>query len=392
LKEEKFMSHHVATRVAFLPFVIAAVAAAWSGCNATTGGTGFGGSTTTAGTGGNNTGTGGAGTAGGTNTGTGGGSIIDLDAGDSDVIEILDDASTCVGTNAAAQQIPVDMIVLFDRSGSMDDGVKWPQAKAGLKTFIQDPASAGISVGLLYFPNDNADDCIPADYAQLEVPLGVLPGNAQPLVSYIDAKDIGGATPTWGALKGTLQYATAYQTTNPTHKVVVVLATDGDPTECTIEDIATIAALAKSAHNYNGVQTYALAMSGATVSALDQIAAAGGTTKSYDITTNVSGFSAAMASIRNKAAACEFIIPPPPAGQQLDTGKINVNYTPSGSTTKVTLPNVVSAAACGNSSAWYYDNNVSPKKVLLCPKACAKIQADPGAQVNVAFGCKTQQG
>jgi hypothetical protein len=389
LKEEKFMRHHVATRVAILPFAIAAALAAWSGCNATTSGNNFGGSSTT-GAGGNLGGGGGANT--GTGTGTGGGNIIDLDAGDSDVIEILDDASTCSGTNAAAQQIPLDMVVLFDRSGSMDDGVKWPQAKAGLKAFIQDPNSAGISVGLLYFPNDNSDDCVPADYATPEVPVAALPGNATTLVNYIDAKAIGGATPTWGALKGTLQFATAYQSANPTHKVVVVLATDGDPTECAIEDIATIAALAKSAHNYNGVQTYALAMAGATVSALDQIAAAGGTSQSYDITTNVSGFSTAMNSIRSKAAACEFIIPPAPAGQTLDPGKVNVNYTASGSTTKVTLPNVVSAAACGNSTAWYYDNNVNPKKVLLCPKACTKIQADPGAQVNVAFGCKTQQG
>lgn len=382
------MSHHVATRVAILPIAIAATIAAWSGCTATTTGNNFGGSSTN-GSGGTNAGGGGSATV---TTGTGGGPIIDLDAGDSDVIEILDDASTCTGTNAAAQQIPLDMVVLFDRSGSMDDGVKWPQAKAGLKKFIQDPNSAGISVGLLYFPNDQSDDCVPADYATPEVPVAPLPGNAATLVSYIDAKDIGGATPTWGALKGTLQFATAYQTNNPTHKVVVVLATDGDPTECSITDTATIAALAKSAHNYNGVQTYTLAMAGATVSALDQIAAAGGTGQSYDITTNVSGFSAAMNSIRSKAAACEFIIPPAPAGQQLDPGKVNVNYTPSGSTTKVTLPNVVSAAACGNSTAWYYDNNVAPKKIFLCPKACTKIQADTGAQVNVAFGCKIQQG
>ena len=62
---------------------------------------------------------------------------------------------------------------------------------------------------------------------------------------------------------------------------------------------------------------------------------------------------------------------------------------PGGATTADTLPNVLTKAACGTKTAWYYDDNASPTKIVLCPSACAKVQADTEALVDVLFGCKT---
>jgi len=52
------------------------------------------------------------------------------------------------------------------------------------------------------------------------------------------------------------------------------IATDGDPTACAITDTPTIANLAKSARNYNGVFTYVIAVSGSIIANVNKIAAA----------------------------------------------------------------------------------------------------------------------
>ena len=368
-------------RFAFFSLALASAAAAWTGCTATATNNAF----TSSGGGG---GSGGAAQSSSTSSGSGGGEIS-FDAGQNDANQQLEDSGVCTGTSAQAALIPLDMIILLDRSGSMS-GTKWDGATAALKNFIGDTASAGIGVGLVYFPNDNADDCVYMDYANLDVAVGVLPGNAPALVTSIDGHSAnGGLTPTHGALKGVLYAATSYQDANPTHKVVVVIATDGDPTSCAETSATAIANLAKSAHNYNGVETYVIAVQGSTLANLNQLAVAGGTTKAYDVTSDVTLFAAKMAEIRSKALACEVAIPPPPMNQQLDPAKVNVNYTPGGQTTPTPLPNVLTAAQCGNSAAWYYDDNADPKKIMLCPAACQTVQADPTASISVVFGCKT---
>ena len=83
-------------------------------------------------------------------------------------------------------------------------------------------------------------------------------------------------TPTHPALDGSLMFAIAHQDANPDRVVIVALVTDGMPTECSTS-IPSIAALASSAYNYNGVRTYVVGLPGAIPAALDLIAASGGT-------------------------------------------------------------------------------------------------------------------
>jgi len=260
---------------------------------------------------------------------------------------------------------------------------------AALKSFFQDAANTGIGAGIVYFPNFNADDCNPLDYENLDVAIGDLPANAPSLVASINANMPHGGTPTWGAPKRALQKATAYQDLNPNDKVIVVFASDGDPTSCSITDIPSIAAIASGARNYNGVQTYVIAMAGATLANLDQIAVAGGTMQAYDVTGSVQQFSQKMQDIRKAALTCEFIIPPPPPGQTLDPTLVNVEYTPMGSGSPQSLPEADNAADCNGQPGWYYDDPAMPTKILLCPSSCNTVQADLNAKVNVAFGCKS---
>ena len=184
--------------------------------------------------------------------------------------------------------------------------------------------------------------------------------------------------------------ATAYQDAHPKHKVVVVLSTDGEPNSCGLTTIDNIAALAKSARNYNGVLTYVIGVEGSIIANLNKIAAAGGTNEAYDITNDINEFSAKIEDIRASALACQFEIPPPPNGEVLDPDKVNFSYTPKGVGTPKVLLRADDLADCAGQPGWFYDSNGAPTKIVLCPASCSTVQADSDAKIEAQFGCKTQ--
>jgi hypothetical protein len=63
----------------------------------------------------------------------------------------------CAAKISTAQAVPLDMIIMLDTSSSMLDPTatqvtKWDAVKAALESFLTDQASAGIGVGLQFFP------------------------------------------------------------------------------------------------------------------------------------------------------------------------------------------------------------------------------------------------
>ena len=366
-------------RPIFVSFTLTSLAAAWWGCTASpaaqttatsssSGAGGAGGSTVSASS---------------SSTGGAGGIAIMNDGGN------VDEGGACTSTSAAAEHLQLDIIFVIDRSGSMS-GPKWIGTTAALKTFFNDPASATIGAGMVYFPNHKPDECVPTDYEGLDVAINTLPFNAFPLTNSIPADANGVGTPTWGALKGALMAATAYQDAHPKHKVNVVLATDGEPNGCGNATIANIATLAKSALNYNGVHTYVIGVVGSVIPTLDKIAQAGGTTAAYDVTNDINEFSAKMEEIRSAAIGCDFGIPPPPDGKQLDPGKVNFAYTPKGVGTPKVLLRADDLADCNGKPGWYYDSNLTPTRLILCPASCTTVQGDSLAKVDVLFGCTSE--
>jgi Mg-chelatase subunit ChlD len=359
----------------FVSLTLAWIAAAWVGCAKSSGGNTTGTSSTSSSSSSGNGGSGGA-----------GGNDVDFDAGGGGKAE---DSGACVTTSAEARRVPLDVIFIIDRSGSMK-GQIWDGTKAALTTFFNDPASAGIGAGLAYFPSQKGDMCNPTNYADLDVPIGVLPANAFALTNSMPFEPLGWATPMYSGLKGVLMAATAYQESHPTHKVIVVLATDGNPSsQCKPTTIDAIAGLAKGALDYNGVRTYVIGISGATIANLDEIAEAGGTTAAYDITKDISEFSAKTAEIRTEALGCDFEIPPPPNDQELDPDRVNFTYMPKGMGSPKILPRADDLADCNGQPGWYYDTNVGPTKIFLCPASCATVKADSNAKVSVLFGCNS---
>jgi hypothetical protein len=340
-------------------------------------------------------------------------------------------APACAGQSFNGQRQPLDIYLMLDRSGSMNEYTgsdptnKWQAVTAALSTFVQQPLE-GTSVGLQYFGIPAAscgsrsctrdsdcdvcggicllgscrsfgwdtDSCNAADYARPEVEIGPLASTAPLVIASMAAQTPSRSTPTSAALQGAVDHARAWASAaqNAGHATLVVLATDGDPTECdtNLDHINAIAAGGLSASP--SVRTFVIGV-GDLKDNLDGIAKAGGTGAAYIVSTGSSvtdQFLKALNDIRGKTVGCSYAIPAPPAGQALDFGLVNVEYQPGNGGAKVTLGKTAGAASCGASAhAWYYNDAAAPTSIVLCPSTCSTIEADATASVRIVLGCQS---
>ena len=87
---------------------------------------------------------------------------------------------------------------------------------------------------------------------------------------------------------------------------------------------------------------------------------------------------------------CEWEIPPPPDGEELDPDLVNVDFFDGTETHAIGY--VSSADRCSLvAQGWYYDDAVAPASILVCPQTCEWIQGRPGAQIVIKFGCETEE-
>lgn len=92
--------------------------------------------------------------------------------------------------------------------------------------------------------------------------------------------------------------------------------------------------------------------------------------------------------IEGTQLTCEWTIPDPPPGEEIDPERVNVVYTNGAVQTDLTR--VDSLADCaGFSSSWYYDDPANPTTILACPDLCTQIQGVPEPQIDIVFGCST---
>jgi len=250
----------------------------------------------------------------------------------------------------------------------------------------------------------DGEECVEADYsAAAKVPIATLPGNAGTFTAALNALPDPAPTsltPTSVAEKGALDLAKAYAAANPTHVVVVVLATDGLPTRCSPQDIPSIAAIANTGVTGTpSIKTFVIgvfsdAEAPTSTPNLNAIAAGGGTTSAFIVSTASSvttQFQAALDKIRGSSLPCEYTIPASEGGAP-DYSKVNVQYT-TGAGAKNLLGYKTSAAGCDAAGGWYYDVDPAagaPTKIIVCPATCDAIKKDTGtAKVDILLGCAT---
>jgi hypothetical protein len=339
----------------------------------------------------------------------------------------------CVGTGKTAEKVPLDLFVMLDQSGSMNEAsgngqTKWDVVTGALETFVTQPETAGIGMGLQYFglggpvgcpaipfcmadvecgpcgPCDltfgvgvcagalEADSCDAADYATAEVPIQPLPGVGNAIVASLQAHSPTTGTPTQPAMKGAVTFASAWATQNPSHVTAVVLATDGIPQACNSTPDNTAAEAAAGLAGSPSIRTVFIGV-GSALADLNKVAVAGGTNQAFLIDANANAqqaFLDALNEIQGAALPCAYVIPEPPDGEDLDLSQVNVEYTPGDGGQPTVISKVDGESSCGPAGGWYYDNPTNPAQILLCPATCELVAADTEGNVDVVFGCATK--
>jgi hypothetical protein len=83
--------------------------------------------------------------------------------------------------------------------------------------------------------------------------------------------------------------------------------------------------------------------------------------------------------------ACEFPIPPAPADRELDLSKVAVSYDPGDGSGTKTFGQAMSAEQCVP-DAFYIDE--ATRQIRLCPAACTSVQAGLQPTIDVLFTCE----
>ena len=333
---------------------------------------------------------------GGSGTG-GGGSGLSAEGCD-----IKTDDEVCAAQAYEGEAIPLDIYIMFDQSGSMLNDVggitRLDAVERAAGTFLRDPASAAIGVGVGYFGFQpiGQTTCSPDDYASPSVTVTL--DHEAVLHSLAERQPIG-ETPTGAAIRGACGYAKALKKSHADHSVVVLLLTDGEPKapmscstgSCCPTLADAVQATADCRNGQPGIKTYVLGV-GPFLDNLQQIAQAGGTEHAYligdqDVEQKVLQ---ALNSIRGDASIpCQLKIPEPTGSAELNYGLVNVAYQDSNCTLS-TIYNVPSAASCDTATGgWYYDNPAAPSSVNLCGASCDRVAA-PGGRLAFTVGCQTK--
>jgi von Willebrand factor type A domain-containing protein len=328
--------------------------------------------------------------------------------------------SSCGGQVFAGKNIPLDIYIMFDQSGSMcaclDPGAgqlcvasgctttRLDAVRQAIKQFVSDPNSAGIGVGLGVFGQQPIGEtsCEVSDYGTPAVRVGVLPDQTSALTEALDGLEPTGETPTGPALRGACEYAKGYRASEVDHQVAILLLTDGRPeapSTCrggagaccpNLDDAVQAADVCRTDA---GIRTFVVGI-GPLLDNLEQIAIAGGTERAYLVQGGDVGNEVLNALNRIRGAAaipCELPLPEPPPGQALALDAINLDYEggEGAQCARTPFSAVSSADGCGDGDGWHYDDPDAPQSILLCPHSCDRVSG-PGGNLFYSVGCATR--
>ena len=147
---------------------------------------------------------------------------------------------------------PGGMLILMDTSGSMSTNSRLQSELAAVQTFVQELESADLSVGVQYFPRDSgsASLCNASDYANPDVAIGLLPGNAAAIVASMAGKNANYTSVIIGPLEAGINTVRAWESANPPRPGAVVMINDGGMNiGCTTETVAQAVAIAAAGFN-----------------------------------------------------------------------------------------------------------------------------------------------
>lgn len=343
------------------------------------------------------------------------------------------DADACAETTVTATLKRLDMYVMLDRSGSMNFPYKepngpnqqaqgdcnvgqslnpnslWCKTINALSSFFKSPQASGDAAAMqIFFTDPIVVACDGIAYSSSAVPGGTtgyttLPSSA--FDAFLNGVKPDGNTPTEAAVKGIIQFTSRPANQRSNRKTIGVLITDGVPGYCDT-NATNISNLLQTHYANTGIPTFVIGMTGAVFSTIETIATGGnaplhgdtvgaindacgdgpGPCRHFNIGDgNNNALATALEQVRGLAIACQYEMPVAPVGV-VNPNDVNVEYLQNGALPSKKLTRVTNAGACV-ADGWYYDNNVAPTIIQLCPSQCTAVQADPNAKVNVSLGC-----
>jgi hypothetical protein len=357
-------------------------------------------------------------------------------AGDNGIPECgeLSGLGKCGGTHLEAEFRTVNMLLVIDKSGSMDDQPqgfdqkKWPAMKSAVATALG-KVEAQMNFGLILYPYSESQP-IPLDLCEdignccalstvgAGVVVGVQPGRVS--VDQINAAltqtGPGGGTPTAAALGAALEYFTNGEGSQLAGDNYVLLATDGGPNcndqlLCTEDRCTTNLDGQCSAGNCcadpeghmrcldddsvttqlqalrdAGISTFVVGIPGTEVYSdyLDGFAVTGGVPATsgdhdyYAVSANagVEGLTSVFESITTQLLrSCEIALPESPP--KLDLVNVAIDCT------------VLPGNDDPDQSGWSFDQMQDPTSVIVHGPLCDAIQQNGAERVDVVFGCPT---
>jgi hypothetical protein len=338
----------------------------------------------------------------------------------------VDRDANCGAERQGTKQIPIDIYIMQDKSGSMqcpaaDDmcpdnnggavptplvhPTRWEATTMALNTFVgsMQAQASGIGIGIGFFAptaGGNNAACNAATYATPIVPIAPLPGNAMPFTAAVGATMPNGSTPTTPALTGAIQYARAYTAMQMAGRTAaVVLVTDGLPAACGNAANTVQTAAAAAAAGFMGmpsIKTFVIGMGN--TAALEEIAVAGvggvrancplgaaAATCYIPTAGDVTGALSKALTAISGMVTCSYTIP---TGSNPALVNVQVTIGQGGMPKQIGI--VQNAAACTAAGGWYYDNPTTPTQIVLCPQSCDPIKATPDSGVEVLYGCPSQ--
>ena len=294
--------------------------------------------------------------------------------------------ANCGASMYGLEMLPPDVLILLDRSSSMDDGTnnmpcagtascqsKWTQVSAAVSQVVGQ-TSASVRWGLTYFPSGTGFGC--GVDANVSVP--VADDAASGIMSSIAATSPGGLTPTAAAVAAASTYLAGLTDPNPKY---ILLATDGQP-NCgstdPLGDDTPGAVQAVTGAKAKGIGVFVVGISTAGTNAdtnLNQLAMAGGypqagTTAYYPVSSSADLVTALGTITKKIASGCTFPlgkVPPAPD---------NIGIYADG--TKL-------ARDTSHANGWDYDAGMT--SVTIFGATCDALMAGRIKTVQAFIGC-----
>jgi von Willebrand factor type A domain len=290
-----------------------------------------------------------------TDAGTTPGIDVQISPGDDASNKFQSDASqTCVMTKPKTMSLPPDVLIVLDRSGSMNDQIdgvactggcgassKWTQMTQALEAFIP-TVQAKVNWGLKLFATPKKDSCTVGSAAEVKPAAN----NAVAIMTAIGASSAGSSTPTTAAVNAAAAYL---KTLDDGFPKFILLATDGIPTcgssQCApgvntggssgaCDDANAIAAV-KSVHDTMQIPTFVVGIgtsTGGGDATLTSMAQAGGYPRagspSYYPVGSATELTAAFEAITGMVQDCTFTIDPPIDPKMQTISGVNADGVP----------------------------------------------------------------